>query len=43
MDDGGLGVSHRGIALGSGWAYYEVGWGGGGFWDPVENPPLCPG
>ncbi|MEX2197489.1 MAG: cytochrome c biogenesis protein CcsA, partial [Burkholderiales bacterium] len=26
-----------GIALGSGWAYYELGWGGWWFWDPVEN------
>src|SRR5262249_19623085 len=26
-----------GIALGSGWAYYELGWGGWRFWDPVEN------
>ena len=29
-----------GIALGSWWAYYEVGWGGWWAWDPVENPPL---
>ncbi|HRP98116.1 MAG TPA: cytochrome c biogenesis protein CcsA, partial [Rhodocyclaceae bacterium] len=26
-----------GIAVGSGWAYYELGWGGWWFWDPVEN------
>ena len=32
-----------GIALGSWWAYYELGWGGWWFWDPVEAPPLCPG
>ena len=29
-----------GIALGSWWAYYELGWGGYWAWDPVENPPL---
>ena len=29
-----------GIALGSWWAYYELGWGGWWVWDPVENPPL---
>ena len=29
-----------GIALGSGWAYYELGWGGWWFWDPVENASL---
>ena len=29
-----------GIALGSWWAYYELGWGGWWAWDPVENPPL---
>ena len=26
-----------GISLGSWWAYYELGWGGWWFWDPVEN------
>ena len=31
-----------GIALGSWWAYYELGWGGWWFWDPVENAPLMP-
>jgi cytochrome c-type biogenesis protein CcmF len=31
-----------GIALGSGWAYYELGWGGWWFWDPVENASLMP-
>ena len=31
-----------GIALGSGWAYYELGWGGWWFWDPVENSSLMP-
>jgi len=31
-----------GIALGSVWAYYELGWGGWWFWDPVENASLMP-
>ena len=31
-----------GIALGSWWAYYELGWGGWWFWDPVENSSLIP-
>ncbi len=31
-----------GIALGSWWAYYELGWGGYWFWDPVENASLMP-
>jgi cytochrome c-type biogenesis protein CcmF len=31
-----------GIALGSLWAYYELGWGGFWFWDPVENASLMP-
>jgi cytochrome c-type biogenesis protein CcmF len=31
-----------GIALGSFWAYYELGWGGWWFWDPVENAALLP-
>jgi cytochrome c-type biogenesis protein CcmF len=31
-----------GIALGSWWAYYEVGWGGWWFWDPVENASFMP-
>jgi len=31
-----------GIALGSWWAYYEVGWGGWWFWDPVENASFLP-
>ena len=30
------------MALGSGWAYYELGWGGWWFWDPVENAALMP-
>lgn len=31
-----------GIVLGSAWAYYELGWGGWWFWDPVENASLMP-
>ena len=31
-----------GITLGSWWAYYELGWGGWWFWDPVENISLLP-
>ena len=31
-----------GIALGSWWAYYELGWGGWWFWDPVENAAFVP-
>ena len=31
-----------GIGLGSWWAYYELGWGGWWFWDPVENASLVP-
>ena len=31
-----------GIGLGSWWAYYELGWGGWWFWDPVENASLMP-
>ena len=31
-----------GIALGSYWAYYELGWGGWWFWDPVENSSFMP-
>jgi len=31
-----------GIAVGSGWAYYELGWGGWWFWDPVENASFIP-
>jgi cytochrome c-type biogenesis protein CcmF len=31
-----------GIILGSGWAYYELGWGGWWFWDPVENASFMP-
>src|SRR5260370_2410757 len=32
-----------GIAMGSYWAYYELGWGGWWFWDPVENAAVRPG
>ncbi|CAP44117.1 cytochrome c-type biogenesis protein CcmF [Bordetella petrii] len=35
-------MSPRGIALGSWWAYYELGWGGWWFWDPVENSSFIP-
>ena len=31
-----------GIALGAIWAYYELGWGGWWFWDPVENASFMP-
>ncbi|GHT80337.1 c-type cytochrome biogenesis protein CcmF [Betaproteobacteria bacterium] len=31
-----------GIVLGSGWSYYELGWGGWWFWDPVENASFMP-
>ena len=31
-----------GIAMGSYWAYYTLGWGGFWFWDPVENASLMP-
>src|ERR1051325_5479304 len=31
-----------GVAMGSGWAYYELGWGGYWFWDPVENASFMP-
>ncbi|HET7675534.1 MAG TPA: heme lyase CcmF/NrfE family subunit, partial [Gammaproteobacteria bacterium] len=31
-----------GITIGSWWAYYELGWGGGWFWDPVENASFMP-
>ncbi|MBT8055729.1 MAG: cytochrome c biogenesis protein CcsA, partial [Gammaproteobacteria bacterium] len=31
-----------GIVLGSWWAYYELGWGGWWFWDPVENASFMP-
>ena len=31
-----------GVMVGSGWAYYELGWGGWWFWDPVENAALMP-
>ena len=37
-----LDVLTGGIALGSWWAYYELGWGGWWFWDPVENASLMP-
>ena len=36
------GTLTAGIALGSWWAYYELGWGGFWFWDPVENASFMP-
>jgi cytochrome c-type biogenesis protein CcmF len=36
------GFLSMGIALGSWWAYYELGWGGYWFWDPVENASFMP-
>ena len=36
------GALTAGIALGSWWAYYELGWGGWWFWDPVENASFMP-
>lgn len=36
------GCSSLGIVLGSAWAYYELGWGGWWFWDPVENASFMP-
>ena len=34
--------SRLGIFMGSFWAYYELGWGGWWFWDPVENASFMP-
>ena len=42
VDAGGLVLPDLGIALGSWWAYYVLGWGGFWFWDPVENASLMP-
>ena len=42
MDDGGMVFLTIGIALGSAWAYYTLGWGGWWFWDPVENASFMP-
>ena len=42
VDAGGVDVPDLGIALGSWWAYYELGWGGWWFWDPVENASFMP-
>ncbi len=39
---GAWGALTAGITLGSWWAYYELGWGGWWFWDPVENASLMP-
>jgi len=40
LDDAGMDVPHPRRRLGSFWAYYELGWGGG-VWDPVENGLSC--
>ena len=42
MGVGFLVVLTIGIVLGAWWAYYELGWGGWWFWDPVENASLMP-
>ncbi len=42
VDADRVGLPHAGIAMGSYWAYYELGWGGWWFWDPVENASLMP-
>ncbi len=41
-DPSGMDVLTLGIVLGSAWAYYELGWGGWWFWDPVENASFMP-
>ena len=42
VDDRRVVVLTIGIAMGSSWAYYELGWGGWWFWDPVENASFMP-
>jgi cytochrome c biogenesis factor len=42
LDDGGLVLPDPGHRLGFWWAYYELGWGGWWFWDPVENASFMP-
>ncbi len=42
MDPGGLVRLTIGIAMGSWWSYYTLGWGGWWFWDPVENASFMP-
>ncbi len=42
VDDARVVFLTCGIALGSWWAYYELGWGGWWFWDPVENASFMP-
>ena len=42
LDIGCVDILTLGIALGSWWAYHELGWGGWWFWDPVENASLMP-
>ncbi len=42
LDDRRMGLLTLGIAFGSKWAYYELGWGGWWFWDAVENASFMP-
>ncbi|XNM71202.1 cytochrome c biogenesis protein CcsA [Escherichia coli] len=42
LDADGVDLLTLGIVMGSLWAYYELGWGGWWFWDPVENASLMP-
>ena len=42
VDAGCVDLLTLGIVLGSAWAYYELGWGGWWFWDPVENASFMP-
>ena len=37
-----VGLSYHRYNAGSWWAYYELGWGGWWFWDPVENASFMP-
>ena len=41
-DQRGLGLPHGRHRPGLWWAYYELGWGGWWFWDPVENASFMP-
>ena len=42
VDPGGMVALTVGIAMGSWWSYYTLGWGGWWFWDPVENASFMP-
>ena len=42
MDSGGMDMVDPGVRVGKLWAYYELGWGGWWFWDPVETISLLP-